>query len=85
MADTCLECWEMSPGGLGVTITGMGLLALCWDLKSLPLLSWLLPARCPPSLNYVLLIFVVEMLSDNYFLFIKQVAFLLSLEKKHSR
>lgn len=38
-----------------------------------------------PCLNSILFIFVVEMLSVYYLLFIKPVVFLPSLEKKHCR
>lgn len=57
----------------------LGDLALCCSLAFLPLPSFMSPAcKLPTSLNYILLVFVVEMLSDNDLLFGKHV----SLEKK---
>lgn len=47
---------------------GWGAVALLWSLKCLARLSRLLPASRPPPLNYILLIFVVEMLTIICFL-----------------
>lgn len=83
MADTGLEFWELSPGDLGVLGVGGWHRAGAW--RSFPLFSCPPPSSCPPSLNYILWIFVAEVLSDNYLLFRKHVAFLPSLEQKHCR
>lgn len=71
MADTCLERGVLSPGGSGGS--GTGGLALCWSLECLSL-SFMGPAcSCPSLLDYILLIFVVEMLRLTIICFLENM------------
>lgn len=72
-----MEVW-----GGGVSGVGGRELALCWSVAFLPPSFMSLACKLPASLNSISLLFVVEMLSDNYLPFGKHVAFLLSLEQK---